>query len=49
MDISGNSGAGVGLDEWKAPETVGTFSLGSSGKEAGVSRRRRVLRMRVGG
>lgn len=48
-DNAATNDTGLNLEEWKAPETVGTFSLGSSGKEAGVSRRRRVLRMRVGG
>lgn len=41
--------AGVTLEEWKAPESVGTFSLGAPGKESGIGRRRRLLRMRVGG
>lgn len=46
-DGAGNSGNN---GDWKAPEAVtGTFSLGSSGKESGVSTRRRRLRMRVGG
>lgn len=34
---------------WKAPETGGTFSLGASSKEVARGRRRRTLRMRVGG
>lgn len=37
------------LEEWKAPETEGTFSLGASSKETTRGRRRRTLRMRVGG
>lgn len=36
-------------EEWKAPETGGTFSLGASSKEVSRGRRRRSLRMRVGG
>lgn len=47
--VDTDNGAGDNV-EWKAPEGVtGTFSLGSSGKDAGVSTRRRRLRMRVGG
>lgn len=51
---SGSIGDGVtssakGLDEWKAPETGGTFSLGTPPQQAGCARRRRTVRVRGGG